>query len=85
MARRARAGIAAADRRLIIIWDRAHPRESHLIAVVRVELRWLIMDEGALTLVDSTAKPTYEPLHSFDAIVVGESLFDQPSKLLALH
>ncbi len=60
------AGVAAADRRLIIIWDRAHPKENHLIAVVRVELRWLILDDEMLTLVNSTAKPTYEPLHSFD-------------------
>lgn len=60
------AGIAAADRRLIIIWHRTHPKETHLIAVVRVDLRWLILDDETLMLVDSTDKPTYEPLHSLD-------------------
>jgi predicted transglutaminase-like cysteine proteinase len=60
------AGIAAADRRLVMIWDRAHPRENHLIVVVRVELQWLILDDQTLTLVESTSKPTYEPLHTFD-------------------
>jgi predicted transglutaminase-like cysteine proteinase len=60
------AGIAAADRRLVMIWDRTHPRENHLIVVVRVKRQWLILDDQTLTLVDSTSKPTYEPLHTFD-------------------
>ena len=62
----AEAGIAAADRRLVMIWDRAHPQENHLIVVVRVKRQWLILDDQTLTLVDSTSKPTYEPLHTFD-------------------
>ena len=60
------AGIAAADRRLVMIWDRTHPRENHLIVVVRIKRQWLILDDQTLTLVDSASKPTYEPLHTFD-------------------
>jgi predicted transglutaminase-like cysteine proteinase len=39
------AGIAPDDRRLVIIWNRAHPQETHLIVVVRVALQWLILDD----------------------------------------
>jgi len=60
------AGVAAADRKLIMIWDHTHPRENHLVVVVRVELRWLILDNETLILVDSTDKPSYRPLHSLD-------------------
>jgi predicted transglutaminase-like cysteine proteinase len=60
------AGIAPGDRRLVMIWDREHPHETHLIVVVRVELQWLILDNETYTLVESTAKPTYEPLHTLD-------------------
>jgi predicted transglutaminase-like cysteine proteinase len=60
------AGIAAADRRLVIVRDRTHPRETHMVVVVRVTGDWLILDSETLTLVDSTAKPTYEPLHMLD-------------------
>lgn len=60
------AGIAATDRRLVMIWDRAHPRENHLIVVVRIKLQWLILDDVTATLVESTGQPTYEPRHMFD-------------------
>lgn len=62
----ANAGIAAADRRLIMIWDHTHPKENHLVVVVRVDLRWLILDDETLILIDSTDKSIYQPLHSFD-------------------
>ncbi len=60
------AGIAPADRRLVIVWDRAHPQETHLILVVRVAQQWLILDDDTSTLVESTGKPNYEPLHMLD-------------------
>jgi predicted transglutaminase-like cysteine proteinase len=60
------AGIAPADRKLVIIYDRAHPKETHLIVVVWVDWQWLILDDETLTLVDSNSKPTYEPLHTLD-------------------
>jgi predicted transglutaminase-like cysteine proteinase len=60
------AGIAVGDRRLVMIFDKAHPQETHLIVVVRVDLQWLILDDESLTLVKSTGKPTYQPLHTFD-------------------
>ncbi len=60
------AGIALGDRKLVIVYDRAHPKETHLIVVVRVDWQWLILDDETLTLVDSTSKPTYEPLHTLD-------------------
>ena len=60
------AGIAVGDRRLVMIFDKAHPQETHLIVVVRVDLQWLILDDETLTLVQSTGKPTYQPLHTFD-------------------
>jgi predicted transglutaminase-like cysteine proteinase len=60
------AGFAPADRRLVMIWNRAHPQENHLIVVVRLGLQWLILDDETLTLVESTGKSSYEPLHTFD-------------------
>ena len=60
------AGIAPRDRRLVMIRDRAHPLETHLIVVVRVELQWLILDNETYTFVESTAKPSYEPLYTLD-------------------
>jgi predicted transglutaminase-like cysteine proteinase len=60
------AGIAPDDRRLVIIWNRAHPQETHLLVVVRVALQWLILDDTTLTLVESTGQPAYEPLHTLD-------------------
>lgn len=68
------AGIARGDRRLVMIWDRAHPQETHLIVVVRVELQWLILDDETYALVESTAKPTYEPLHTLDETGVRDFL-----------
>jgi predicted transglutaminase-like cysteine proteinase len=60
------AGIAPEDRRLIIVRDHLRPAETHLIAVVRLGSQWLILDDDTMTLVDSTNKPTYEPLHALD-------------------
>lgn len=60
------AGIAPEDRRLVMVWDNAHPLETHLVVVVRVALRWLILDNRTQTLVDSTDYPAYQPLHVFD-------------------
>jgi predicted transglutaminase-like cysteine proteinase len=62
------AGIALADRKLVMIYDRAHPNETHLIVVVRIggQGQWFILDNETLFLVDSTSKPTYEPLHTLD-------------------
>ena len=60
------AGIAPEDRQLVIIRDRGHPQETHLIVVVRVELQWLILDDMTPTLVVSTDKPAYEPLHTLN-------------------
>ncbi len=60
------AGIAPEDRRLVMVFDRAHPLETHLIVVVRVALQWLILDNLTSTLVESTGQPTYEPLHMLD-------------------
>jgi predicted transglutaminase-like cysteine proteinase len=60
------AGIAPEERRLVMVFDRAHPQETHLVVVVRVDSQWLILDNTTLTLIESTSKPTYEPLHTFD-------------------
>jgi predicted transglutaminase-like cysteine proteinase len=62
------AGIALVDRKLVVIYDRAHPKETHLIVVVRIDGQgqWFILDNETLFLVDSTSKPTYEPLHTLD-------------------
>lgn len=59
------AGIGPDDRRLAMIRDRAHPQETHMIVVAQVELQWLILDDETSTLVESTGKPAYEPLHAF--------------------
>jgi hypothetical protein len=60
------AGIAPEDRRLVMVWENAHPRETHLVVVVRVARRWLILDNRTLTLADSTDQQAYQPLHVFD-------------------
>jgi predicted transglutaminase-like cysteine proteinase len=60
------AGIGPDDRRLVMVRDLVHPQETHLIVVARAELQWLILDDETSTLVESTGKPTYEPLHTFD-------------------
>jgi predicted transglutaminase-like cysteine proteinase len=60
------AGIAAEDRKPIIVIDRLHPAETHLIVVVLADGRWLILDNETMILIDSTGKPTYDPLHTLD-------------------
>ena len=60
------AGIAPEDRRLVMVWDNAHPQETHLVVVVRVARRWLILDNRTLTLADSNDQQAYQPLHAFD-------------------
>jgi hypothetical protein len=50
----------------VMVWDNAHPQETHLVVVVRVAWRWLILDNRTLTLADSTDQQAYQPLHVFD-------------------
>ena len=61
------AGIAMADRRLVIVRFRTAPSEKHLIVIVRDGDRWLILDNRTNALVDSTAAHPYQPLQQFDA------------------
>jgi predicted transglutaminase-like cysteine proteinase len=61
------AGVAAADRKIILVWNNARPDETHVVAVVREGERWLILDNLTLTLVDSTAAYAYQPLHELGA------------------
>ena len=60
------AGIAARDRRLVLLQVTTPPSELHLAVLVREGERWLILDNRTLTLVDSTATRQYAPLHEFD-------------------
>jgi predicted transglutaminase-like cysteine proteinase len=60
-------GIAASDRRLVILRGVSRPRERHLVVLVRDDDRWIILDNQTLTLVDSVAARQYEPLTEFDA------------------
>lgn len=60
------AGIAASDRRLVMLKVTTLPAERHLAVLVRQDERWLILDNRTLTLVDSTATQQYAPLHEFD-------------------
>ena len=60
------AGIAPEDRRLVMVADRAHPLEKHLVVAVRVAMQWLILDNLTLTLVESTGQQAYQPLHMLD-------------------
>lgn len=59
-------GIAPDDRRLVMVRDNARPTQTHLIVVVRIEQRWIILDNRSLTMVDSTRSPTYQPLLTLD-------------------
>jgi len=61
------AGIAASDRRLVMLRGASRPTEMHLVVLVRDDERWLILDNRTLTLVDSTAAHQYVPLNQFDA------------------
>jgi len=60
-------GIAASDRRLVILRLMSRPSERHLVVLVRDDDRWIILDSRTLTLVDSIAARQYEPLNEFDA------------------
>ena len=62
----AEAGIAADDRRLVLLKVRMPSTELHLAVLVRDGERWLILDNRTLTLVDSTETRQYAPLHEFD-------------------
>lgn len=60
------AGIAAGDRRLVMLRVTLPSTELHLAVLVRDGERWLILDNRTLTIVDSTATRQYVPLHEFD-------------------
>jgi len=60
-------GIAASDRRLVMVRGAGRPSERHLVVLVRDNDRWIILDNQTLTLVDSVAARQYEPLNEFDA------------------
>lgn len=54
------AGIAERDTRLVIVRDE-RAREDHAVAMVRLEGRWLALDNRRFTLIESTHL-TYQPL-----------------------
>lgn len=60
-------GIAASDRRLVLLRGASRPNERHLVVLVRDNDSWIILDNQTLTLVDSVAARQYEPLNEFDA------------------
>jgi predicted transglutaminase-like cysteine proteinase len=60
-------GIAADDRRLVLLRGASRPNERHLVVLVRDNDRWIILDNQTLTLVDSVVARQYEPLNEFDA------------------
>jgi len=60
-------GIAASDRRLVMLRGAGRPNELHLVVLVRDDDRWIILDNQTLALVDSVAARQYEPLKEFDA------------------
>jgi predicted transglutaminase-like cysteine proteinase len=60
-------GIAASDRRLVMVRGASRPSERHVVAMVRDDDRWIILDNQTLALVDSMAARQYEPLNEFDA------------------
>lgn len=60
-------GIAASDRRLVMLRGVNRPSEIHLVVLVRDNDRWIILDNRTLTLVDSIIAHHYEPLIEFDA------------------
>jgi len=60
-------GIAASDRRLVMLRGTSRPGERHLVVLVRDNDSWIILDNQTLTLVDSVAATQYEPLNEFDA------------------
>jgi predicted transglutaminase-like cysteine proteinase len=61
----AAAGIAPDDRRLVIVWEKARPAETHLVVAVRVDRRWLILDSRSLTMAESSGAG-YRPLQVID-------------------
>jgi predicted transglutaminase-like cysteine proteinase len=60
-------GIAASDRRLVLLRGVSRPSQIHLVVLVRDNDRWIILDNRTLSLVDSIAAHQYEPLTEFDA------------------
>jgi predicted transglutaminase-like cysteine proteinase len=61
----AAAGIAPDDRRLVLVWEKARPAETHLVVAVRVDRRWLILDSRSLIMTESSGA-TYQPLQIID-------------------
>jgi predicted transglutaminase-like cysteine proteinase len=61
------AGVVAADRKIIWVWNNARPDETHVVVAAREGDHWLILDNLNLTLVDSTAAYAYQPLYEFGA------------------
>jgi predicted transglutaminase-like cysteine proteinase len=66
------AGIVAADRRIVWVWDHRRPNTTHVVVVVREGEHWLILDNLTLALVDWTAAHPYQPLYVFDESGVRE-------------
>jgi predicted transglutaminase-like cysteine proteinase len=60
-------GIAASDRRLVMVRGASRPSEIHLVVLVRDDDGWIILDSRTLTLVDSVAATHYDPMTEFDA------------------
>lgn len=58
------AGIAESDTRLVIVHD-VRAREDHALAMVRLDGRWLALDNRRFTLIDAVHL-TYQPLFVLD-------------------
>jgi predicted transglutaminase-like cysteine proteinase len=58
-------GIAAADRQVVIVYDRLR-QAQHAIVVVRYETRWLILDNRTMVIADTQQAKHYYPLISMD-------------------
>jgi hypothetical protein len=59
------AGIAAEDLRIVVLADTMHG-EGHAVAAVRLDGRWLVLDNRRMAMVEDVAFRNYRPLFVID-------------------
>jgi predicted transglutaminase-like cysteine proteinase len=59
-------GVAANDRRLVVVRVKSRRLDLHTVLAVRGEQHWLILDNRSMNIVDATDATHYVPLFEFD-------------------
>jgi predicted transglutaminase-like cysteine proteinase len=68
------AGVAANDRRLIVVQLKSPLQGVHLVVAVRISAQWVILDNRSMALTESTGRLDYLPILALDHSGVREFL-----------